>query len=344
LITASSIEPLRDAPRGAEPHAVDQRLQLDQERSAALARDRDDAAGGRLRRARQKNRRRILHLFQAGAGHGEEAELVDRPETILGGAHDAVAAAGLALEVQDGVDQVLEQLRPRDRTLLGHVTDDDDRRTPGLGEAHQLRGALAQLRHRPGAGRHAPRLQRLDRVDDEERRLPRCRKREDRLAVGFGHDAESRGSHTQAPGAQSHLRHRLLATRVDYRVRGGHVGRHLQQERRLADSRISPQQDHRTRHDPAPQDPVELRLPARQPLAVAEGGPRSQTHRRGGRRGAGCGRTALLERVPLTAQRTLPLPLEGLAPAGGAHEHRIQASHLCEVGRLSARIRAGEIT
>ena len=62
---ALRIEPLRHAPRRAETHAIDEPLQLDQQRPAAIARDRDDAARRRRGRARQEDRRRIAHLAQA---------------------------------------------------------------------------------------------------------------------------------------------------------------------------------------------------------------------------------------------------------------------------------------
>ena len=53
---AVRVEPLRNAPRRTEPHPVHERLQLDQQRAAALTGDRNDAAGGRLRRPREEDR------------------------------------------------------------------------------------------------------------------------------------------------------------------------------------------------------------------------------------------------------------------------------------------------
>src|SRR5262249_15638938 len=115
--------------------------------------------------------------------------------------------------------------------------------------------------------------------------------------------------------------------------------------RRLADAGISAEQDHRARDDSAPEDPVELRLPAGEPIAAAaQDSTRHESHRRRGRRGATAHGTPLLEGSPLAAQWTLPLPFEGFASARGTYEHRIQAGHQCAFGLLSARIRAGEIT
>ena len=182
---AVGIETLGDAPRRTKAHAIDERLHLDEQRPAAIARHRDDAPGRRLGRARQEDGRRIAHFLEAGRGHGEEAQLVDGAEAVLGGAHDAIAAAGLALEVQHGVDQVLEQARAGDGALLGDVADDDHRRTGRLGKAHELRGAFAQLRYRTGGGLGGRRLHRLDRIDHQQRRAPLGAQRQDRLQLGL---------------------------------------------------------------------------------------------------------------------------------------------------------------
>ena len=215
---AIGVEPLRDAPRRAEAHAVDQRLQLDEQGPPALARDGDNAAGGRLRRAREKNSRRVPDLLQSARAHGEEAQLVHRAEAVLGGTHDAIAAAGFAFEVQHGVHQVLEQARAGDRALLGHVADDDDGGAARLGVAHQLRGALAQLRHRARPRARAPRLHGLNRIDDQHGRAPLCGKRQDRRQIGVRHHAEGPGRERQTLRTQADLGHRLLAAGVDHRA------------------------------------------------------------------------------------------------------------------------------
>ncbi len=61
---ALRIEPLRHAARRAETHAIDQRLQLDQQRPAAVARHRHDAARRRRAGTRQENRRWVAHFAQ----------------------------------------------------------------------------------------------------------------------------------------------------------------------------------------------------------------------------------------------------------------------------------------
>ena len=122
---ALRVETLRDAARRAEAHAIDQRLQLDQQRPAAVARHRHDAARRRLARTRQENRRRVAHLAQSLLAHVEERQLAHRAEAVLGGAHVAEAAGRITLEIQHRVDQVLEHARTGDGAVLGHVADDD---------------------------------------------------------------------------------------------------------------------------------------------------------------------------------------------------------------------------
>jgi len=116
--------------------------------------------------------------------------------------------------------------------------------------------------------------------------------------------------------SQAHLCDRLLAARVQHRARAGDRRRDLQQQGRFADPRVATEEDHRSRHDAAPEDPIEL--------LRAGGNARCRRHRgntateRDGlcsRRGASARGSALLERIPLAAQRTLTLPFQGFAPA-----------------------------
>ena len=50
----------------------------------------------------------LRDLLQPALGHGEKSELVDRSEAIFRGANDPVTAARLTLEVENGVDEVLQ--------------------------------------------------------------------------------------------------------------------------------------------------------------------------------------------------------------------------------------------
>ena len=74
---------------------------------------------------------------EAVAGHLEDAELVGRAEAVLHGAQRAEEAVAVALELEHRVDHVLEDARPGDGALLGHVTDEEDGRAGLLGEAQE---------------------------------------------------------------------------------------------------------------------------------------------------------------------------------------------------------------
>jgi hypothetical protein len=102
---------------------------------------------------RQEQRRRIRHALQALFRHREHAQLVDRAEAVLDRPHQAEAGLGVALEIQHGVDDVLEHARAGQRALFRDVADQDDGDAGLLGHAGQLGRALAHLRHRTRAPR-----------------------------------------------------------------------------------------------------------------------------------------------------------------------------------------------
>ena len=56
----------------------------------------------------------------------------------------------LALEVQHGVDQVLEHARPGQRAFLRDVADEERRDAAALRQRHEARAALAHLRDAAG--------------------------------------------------------------------------------------------------------------------------------------------------------------------------------------------------
>ncbi len=126
------------------------------------------AAGSR--RARQKDGGGVTDLAQPGLRHREESKLVGRPETVLGCTHDAEAAADVAFEVEHRVHQVLEHSRAGDGPFLRDVPNQHHSGAAGLGEAHQLGGALAQLRDRARARSQGAELHGLDGIHHQQAR------------------------------------------------------------------------------------------------------------------------------------------------------------------------------
>ena len=118
---------------------------------------------------------------EAAARHLEDSELVRRPEPILGRAKHAVRVVAIAFELQHAVDEVLEHPRPRNRSVLRHVADEDGRDTD----------SLATRRSREAASRTCPRPERIPARTVE--RLPsRSRRRRDAHAQGRADDLELR--------------------------------------------------------------------------------------------------------------------------------------------------------
>ena len=77
--------------------------------------------------------------------HLEQRDFVDRPESILVRAYDAKILQLLALEVEDGVDDVLERFRPGDRSFLRDVADQKYRKRQALRCCHQDSRGIADL-------------------------------------------------------------------------------------------------------------------------------------------------------------------------------------------------------
>ena len=95
----------------------------------------------------------------------------------------------VALEVEDGVDDVLEHARAGDRAFLRHVADEDDDDVALLREPRQLRRAFAHLRD--AARRRGQRfgVRGLDRVDDDDFRRLGGDGRDDRFELDLGQHA-----------------------------------------------------------------------------------------------------------------------------------------------------------
>ena len=163
---------------------------------------------------------------------------------------------------------MLERLRPGQRTVLRDVPDEDDGDPLPLRELHQAERQFADLSdaaRRPielGDGR------RLDRVDDDELGsfVPGDLGDPPDLGLRDHPDPVARGTVQQAQpgGPQPDLGSRLLAGRVeDDRAGRGDACGSLEEERRLADPRLTSDQDDRALDDPATEDPVQLADPDR---------------------------------------------------------------------------------
>ena len=169
---------------------------------------------------RKKNRRRIAHFLQTIFSHREHADFVCRAETILDGAHYAITAAAVALEVEHRVDHVFEHAWSRDHALLGHVANQQHSGTRGLGVTEQRGRGFAQLRDCAWRriavlGRHG-----LNRIDDQNFRMRLRALRYDPLNRGLRDQAQpsaqtDRGVWRAVPPAAAILR-RLRTARIGW--------------------------------------------------------------------------------------------------------------------------------
>jgi Ca-activated chloride channel family protein len=155
---------------------------------------------------------------------------------------------------------------------------------------------------------------------------------EDALDARFGEQVERRGADTEAIAAALDLVLGFFARGVEDRpdlpreMRGG-----LQQQCRLADARLTAEQNERAWHDPAAQHAIELVDAGRQPHRVGELDLRIQRRPAAGTelgvavaRGRGrrrLGRALLDQRVPRAAVAALAHPLGGLGTAFLADEN-----------------------
>ena len=237
--------------------------------------------------------------------------------------------AAVALEIEHGVDHVLDHLGAGDLPVLGDVAYEHERGALRLGVADERLRGRAHLAHRAGRGFEPVGPQRLDRIDDDEiGALALGERRQDVGEVGLAGERQRRRRQSEALGPQAHLRRGLLAREVDGAAAGiGEGGAQLQQQRRLADARLAADEKRGARHDAAAGDAVELGEPrrdARDPVRAlgqrlerhgpALGGPRQPGARR--RRHVGL----LDERVPFPTRHAFSGPARGHGPAALADE------------------------
>src|SRR5206468_3774983 len=98
---------------GADDAAGGEGLHFDQQDAAALHGGGNDAAAGRAARAVvfHEEVAGVLDFLEAAAGHLEEADLVRAAEAVLDAAYNAMGVKAITLEVDDGIDDVFDDLR-----------------------------------------------------------------------------------------------------------------------------------------------------------------------------------------------------------------------------------------
>ena len=175
--------------------------------------------------------------------HFEDADLVSRAEAILHGAQDAKLVSALTLEIEDGIDHVLDHARTGNIALLGDVPDEHQRGAGFLGPASQFLRAGPDLADRAGRGLKTVRPHGLDGIDHHEIRFGRFQRRKDLSKVGFGGEVDRAFGNLQSLGALLDLRGSFLARHIDrFHAIAGEPRGNLQQQGRFADTGVAADQ------------------------------------------------------------------------------------------------------
>ena len=260
-------------------------------------------------------------------GHLEDSELVRRPEAVLHRAQDAMRVVPVALELEHAVDEVLEHARARDGAVLGHVPDEDGRDARLLRHAKQAPGApRAPAPPSPGADPSSGAWSVCTESITQTSGRSALERGADDVEIGLRQDRDLVRP-TEPAGAERDLRHGLLSRDEQRPPPGARDGaERAQQQRRLADSRLSADEDEGRRHEPAAEHAVELRDAGRRSASLPRPGRRrgAERARRGATRprawSAAWGRALLDERAERAAARAAAEPAAGGRAALAAAE------------------------
>ena len=94
----------------------------------------------------EKNRAWVADAFESFFGHRKNAYFVHSAKAVFDRAHQAVSGVGVAFEVENSVNHMLQHPRTRQSTFFGHVSDQYHRRASSLCHAGEVRRTFAHLR------------------------------------------------------------------------------------------------------------------------------------------------------------------------------------------------------
>ena len=165
----------------------------------------------------------------------------------------------IPFQVEHGVDDVFQHARSGDRACLGHVPHQENGHVLRLGCAHQCGGALAYLADTARRGAQFVEVHGLDRIDDHRRRPELAHVLDDCVQVRLGQYIEVVCRETKPARTHLDLLRRLFAGHIEQPASAlGQLCADLQQEGRLADSRVPADQDQRAGNDAPAQHAGEL--------------------------------------------------------------------------------------
>lgn len=236
-----------------------QGLDLGEQGAASLECHRDAGAGDDGVALGEEEPTGVGQADDATVGQVETADLVGGSVPVLHRAGHAQPGMSVALEGDDHVDEVLENARPCDRAVLGHVPDEEHRHTALFGDLDDRGRDLAHLGDPAGRALDLRTGQGLDRVDDEHMGLDRGHLAEHRREIGLCDEVEVRRHGVDALGTQPDLRGGLLPGDIeDGTPSPSRARRDIEEQGGLADAGLARDEHHPAGHEPAAQHPVQL--------------------------------------------------------------------------------------
>ena len=309
-----------DTARHRQVGGRDERLNLEQEWPRAFEHAPDRCAYlPRARRAEELGR--VRHTDEAGRGHLEHSELVRGPEPVLRRPQDTMLVVAVALELEHAIHEMLEHAGTRHGAVLRHMPDEDGRDVVVLRDPQETARSLSYLRDGSGSRADVRRVQRLHRVDDAHVGMLALDGGTDDLERGLGEDAH-RLRTADSRRTKGDLRRGLLARHEQCPLAGASDRTEdAQEERRLADTRLTGDEHDRGRNEAAAENPVELRNRGRHPRCLVRGHV-TEEHGRSRRNppASSAGRNGVLdERPERPAAGTLAEPARAPSSALRAH-------------------------
>jgi hypothetical protein len=262
--------------------------------------------------------RRVRDLAHSRLTHLEQADLVGGAKAVLETAKNSQAAIEITFEVENDIDRVLEQFGPGDASVLGHVADEHHRHSRLLGGVNQAGRALPDLGDPTGGTAHLPGLDRLHRVDDQQVGLDIGRGGNDRVDIAFRGEQHAVAHDPEASRPEPDLVERLLGAGDQHlALLRRQRSRHLEQQRRLAYSRLATDEDGGTGDQPAAEHAIDLSDADRPAHDVARTGGADGYH-----------------------PRLAPPPGRGAALGGDLHQGTVGAALRAESHPLEALVSA----
>ena len=232
-----------------------------------------------------------------------------------------------ALQLQHHIHHVFQHLGAGQRAFFGHMTDEKDGDVVLLAATQERRRTIAHLADRAGGAGTAGAMNRLHRIDNDQRRFDRFDLLQDLFHFDLGKDQQVTILNIHARGPAPHLMDTLLSADIENRTDTfGNLGGHVEQQGAFANPRFATHQHTAARHNATAQDAIHLGHAQGETRHALLGNIRQRDRTRC--RGAGRQEAALallllaydklLQRIPFAAIGTFAHPFHLSAATFGA--------------------------